>query len=902
MYTKPLSFGRSGLLFRERKGLKGQTEIIIILAIAIVSITIALIVSQTLVKPEPANIANLKKLVKSDIERAVQNAAEETVIRIGRQGGYYNAPPNNINFAGSKVAYWGLCQKRFIPSLDRINEEIKLGLENRLKDFDFSPIKKSYGKEIKIEPARRENIEVLIRDQDIAIDVYMKTSLEGFDLMQPYKINVPVSFRRAYDFASDFVQDNSKKRHLDIFISSLMYHTNPRFFPTLGMLSKCGDSIFRTRDDLEKAAEKIVDFAASKILLWQQPPIGDGKRLTFAEMLETVPEEKRKEIDAVFANITEEQREDLIQYTERLVNPPPKDRKFLEYYIPDLNNKTYPDLEIKFHRGSEVSQKNFQPSQNAVSITNAKPLHQWIPFCLVGFDIEYSLNMPIVATVKSGDFELNFGTLAYIDNNEIGNCDVIGNFTEIEDPCGDRKCPVKISVSDSGGTPIPDTKVSAGPCLLGLTDQEGIVEAHSACGISELNVYNPQYGQFFDVVSMSDLNKNVVLKKNPIVIFNFNKAVVNAPYPFTEAAHKEYNPGFQPRTSDDRKTLEFPFAIDLTPETADSISVTFEPKTQRPWNQIEIVVANGGQTLLDDIEPIDLSLWQNQESTIEGNLITTYKNGTATSNIVEFPLTINASESEAKNIISLRVANPEKQNIIRVELQLDASDHKFVDKSNTASITSTIFSATADTEILGLLWSNATQDGFIKPGESAIFTAAIISNATADVAGEEAVTTPQKQHTAQASSVIDYLSPQEYTAEVTTTKKVTYRKKICKKFSAFQGCRRYQTLSHDFLIKGITRFDFEVKEEDSEYYVNAFVPSFKVTGLFEKDEFDFSTAVPIFKQHCKIEPVNREKPTSCKFTDSVPITYAGSIAVDSGLDKAHKKYSPWLYGDYGRLE
>lgn len=884
-----------------RKHLKAQTEIIILLGVVVVSVFVVVLVSQQfLVKPEPANVANLKAILKADVERLVQASATETIIKIGKQGGYLNVPAASVKFGEGKIPYWGLCQSKFIPSLEQIANNVKAGLEKKINSNDFVDIKKKYGKDVQIEKVARDSIDVLIRDQDVLVEVDMPTSIEGFPVQQPYRIAVPFALGRAYNFASDFVEDNSVNRHFDRFIASLFYHADERKLPTLGLLGKCGEAIFRTSEQLQKTVNRIVDYSTANVYLWVQPP-------------------------------------------------PDEERAFLEYYIPSVNNRTYQDLDIQFQKGEGSSPKNFKPSSNPVSIVNSKPVFPpFVTNCLAPINVKYSLDMPMITTIKAGQYLFNFATLTSIDNNEIGICSAQGNFTEQKDPCSDSQCRSKITVKDTQGRPIPDTTVSFGPCLLDLTDESGVAEGEAQCGISELLVFNPDYNHFYDVVSTKDLDKTIILKNPTLIRFHFNRIAVN----------------------DISKTINF------EEENTKDIFVTFKSKNSSQWNPVEVVLASlKEERIAQDNSEEEKKLIDSlyAQRSLDSNLTVAYTDGKTQSSIIEFanPTSLKGGQPAR---LEFDFSNSYTKNV--AEAYLLAPNTSFVrnliDKSNIAEAAfSKTFIPFENRSLIKLSWSSAAPEGFIKPGESRKFYLEVNSTKPQTQIAVEPKDIPEDlknnaslelyngitdvfqgltsllrrqpdgqvisdiiessaNSTTNYSSLLqpevsglslesaNYLPAGDYETEVRQHKLVQITLRYCKKFEWNGNCKKYTIENYNLTVMGITNFDFEVKEDDTDLYLNGFVPHFNSSfinieveqdpGLSPEDfspahqlnnlilealdlkrydipktgiktffpekekpqemntTYYYNDQLPALKEKCKVEPLSRTKPNStCNF-------------------------------------
>lgn len=275
-----------------------------------------------------------------------------------------------------------------------------------------------------------------------------------------------------YNFASDFVDDNVQKRHFERFLLSLMFRTDENILPTSGVLTKCGQAIIRTWDDVQEQIEKLRDYSFVNTVFWAS---GNDE---------------------------------------------------FKYYIPALNGKKYDSLKINF-LGSDLTRSNLQSSRNPISIINSKTISIVAPYCIKDYRVDYSLNSPVAVKVTgTPDYSFNFAILPFIDNNKIGKCSGQQAFSYGSDICTEAKCDVKLSVLDVNDRPIPNTQVNFGACSVGKTDFSGQVKGKVPCGISELVVSNPKYTYFADVVSSKSIPEKIKLTKLPTININFYRADV----------------------------------------------------------------------------------------------------------------------------------------------------------------------------------------------------------------------------------------------------------------------------------------------------------------------------------------------------------------------------------------
>ena len=70
----------------------------------------------------------------------------------------------------------------------------------------------------------------------------------------------------------------------------------------------------------------------------------------------------------------------------------PEERTYLNYFLPNINGKKYPELDIKFIRTGELTRKTFNSVPNPIIVKNIKQFHWLVPFCVAEVDVKYSMN------------------------------------------------------------------------------------------------------------------------------------------------------------------------------------------------------------------------------------------------------------------------------------------------------------------------------------------------------------------------------------------------------------------------------------------------------------------------------------------------------------------------------
>ncbi|MCK4715096.1 MAG: hypothetical protein KAT35_05940, partial [Candidatus Aenigmarchaeota archaeon] len=294
------------MALRTTEGRKAQTSIIIILALAIFFAIVILFAWQRLAieGPETGGVSELKRLLRERVEERIYTGAYETLETIGKQGGYLDIPSPSIYFGQGRVSYWQMCQHGFIPPLDNVTQDIGEGMKRYLNSWELEEFE---GKQVLKQEINASDVEIILSPRHIIVRVWMHITIDGYKLDLPLEIDMDSDFLTLYNFASDFIQDNLEGRHFETFIASIFYHSyedtdnigNPNFLPNLGVLTECGQTIYKTWDEIARVIKGMVSYSLGHIVLWQ--------------------------------------------------NPPPEDqREFLKYYIPDVNGNQYSQYQVDF--------------------------------------------------------------------------------------------------------------------------------------------------------------------------------------------------------------------------------------------------------------------------------------------------------------------------------------------------------------------------------------------------------------------------------------------------------------------------------------------------------------------------------------------------------------------------
>jgi len=197
---------------------KGQVTIFIVIAVLlVVAIGIIFVVRNSLKPGEttpPAGTENIQGFV----EQCLKNTAEDGIIFIGRQGGYY-APPSSISYTGNdsdsdkkyftelgniNVSYYSSTD---MPTLATIEEELSNYVEGNINKClnDFS-IFKQKGFEVQ---NGTMSVSVRILDEKVVVFLDYPVTITKGDFTQQktvYSVDVPIRLGLIYTLTQTIIQ------------------------------------------------------------------------------------------------------------------------------------------------------------------------------------------------------------------------------------------------------------------------------------------------------------------------------------------------------------------------------------------------------------------------------------------------------------------------------------------------------------------------------------------------------------------------------------------------------------------------------------------------------------------------------------------------------------------------
>ncbi len=467
---------------------RGQAELIIIIGLFAVLALVAYFTYQSGIfvsSAVPESIKAEQEQVKNSVLNLARTGASRVIEITEAHGGYlnlsllagdYDFEPgfDYTVFMQTKVPYWQKCQNDISPTKALAKRNIESGLEFYLKK-NLNDTLAVYGENITYD---LENLDVkaTILNDKIDFEVDLPTTVQDYEIEQPYAFSIPSKFGDIFDFAKDFASASASKRFLESFTINTIYSSNT--LKTSGVLTECGDSIYLSTDDIKNGLYGAIEYTLANILWWQEmPAAGSG---------------------------------------------------FKVYAIEDLNGKKYPHLSpIRFYLPD-----GFKPSASApVIVTNNEYIIDYLifvlPACIKAYNLKYTVSYPVIIRINDQltGHGFNFASLVFVDNMTKGECTAAG-IVPGPSACENLACSANIAVVDGNNNALENVSVFFGGCLIGKTGDNGVVEGSIACGEQIFMMQKPGYELYMQTLSSSSVNGTYKLHKIPELTIKFADVLI----------------------------------------------------------------------------------------------------------------------------------------------------------------------------------------------------------------------------------------------------------------------------------------------------------------------------------------------------------------------------------------
>jgi hypothetical protein len=486
---------------------KGQVEFVVILGVVFLFVIVVFYAYQNglIGRPTlPEDVAKIQDNVEVRIESVIAAGAKLLLLDMETHGGYLTDPvfirgsdttiPDYVLFVGEGVPYWQKCQNDLSLSREEIKSIFEFALKNYILNHsgEFLDL---FGKNVTFDVSRLDVDANILRDK-IVLTVTLPTTVQGYDIREPYTREVSTKFGEIIDFAIDTAKEFSVNRNLEYFtIYSIYFSKNledghPKL-PTIGFLTDCGETLQRSPAQIEEYLLESATYVVTNTHWWQGFSTNPSRSKTFG--------------------------------------------------IEDVDGKRYMDLSMNMYLPDDFG---FNVGGSSISIKNNDLLASMVifivPECMSAYNQVYRVSYPVIISVDdplTGN-SFNFGSFVHVtdagEKMTPGDCEAAGEV--IEDPCREASCSARIrSVwhkdSDGSTEPLEGSVVTFGECYLGMTDSDGYVEGNVKCGTHDLTIFNSGDFSFYDkAVSSSSLSGTYELRYKPRMDAHYRRVGVESRY------------------------------------------------------------------------------------------------------------------------------------------------------------------------------------------------------------------------------------------------------------------------------------------------------------------------------------------------------------------------------------
>ncbi len=446
---------------------KGQAEIVIIAAFVIIGVVVILFAFPSIIRSSLTPVTEEQKSVRQSVENFLKQASTVNLREVSFNGGFYppSAQKEYENFNGRPVYYW-------LPNSKP--DDIKASLRRAIGDY----IKASKDRlaaslaDKNVTFGDVEQIELDLSESMLSLKVSMPTKMKGFDIPQPYSIQVPTKTKEAFDLAQQ--------------LSGFQYGS--RFFENATIITTFSTSY------VEGVHQVPLDIFWGKC---DRPYAKDYEEMAFWT-------------------------KDVISRTMKGTYMPdkaPQDVKdssgLFKHLLPAFSGKKYTDLEVDFFLPPDFSlnRDNFHfmtsKGQADYILLEAKQLDG---VCVpVSAAVSYTLSYPVTVSIRDPFTENRFLfalKIAIADNLPSKALNAAGYEAGGQyEHCNRMSCDGSIFVLDKeSGKGVPNAYITYGGCYLGQTSEKGIFEGKIPCLVAgTLDVSAAEYERYTNTAGASEL-------------------------------------------------------------------------------------------------------------------------------------------------------------------------------------------------------------------------------------------------------------------------------------------------------------------------------------------------------------------------------------------------------------
>ncbi len=339
------------------------------------------------------------------IQSCVDERAEEAILRMGRSGGYVYLPEEIQKYPAARVAedpygylkvpMWYYDDTSFMPSLEEMEFQIMLYLNNTIKDCldDFNPLKNEY----KIKETGNPVFTVTIAESDVVIEteypleVFPKSRQEEYEV-ERFSTIIPVKLKKVYSLAKDIFETENEDFFLENMTLQLMT-MNPSI-PFTGIEFRCSDKEWK----LSNIRDEIKDAISAN---FQRIRFKDTNYIPFLEDEKEYEKFKNLRIDPDTGEILNLPKRD-----------PPVDLYEYHHFFFDVTEKDYSDLTVDtiYYREWPISIRAI-PSEGGILKSETLTGIDILKFlCMEMWHFVYDVTFPVEFAIRD---DASFGGKGY---------------------------------------------------------------------------------------------------------------------------------------------------------------------------------------------------------------------------------------------------------------------------------------------------------------------------------------------------------------------------------------------------------------------------------------------------------------------------------------------------------
>ncbi len=259
----------------------GQAEFALILGLLVIASVVGIYSYSSITPPSVDQVAltEEQKGVAAFVNDFLKESALSTISNIYRNGGYSDvseAPLGYVNAKGfGDVPYWQMCESHDIPDIiSNFKEGIRQYIIANLPDTDTMG-----GRSVSFNKAAAV-VDITVYDNNVMVSATIPTVVDGTQIPQPYRVEVPTNIGRISDYAGNFARMEADCRMLDNHLLFALMQSSE--FSADWIPFGTGNANNRysfTWDELRTRMEKYVRYSIAQTQIGRDIPITEDEKI-----------------------------------------------------------------------------------------------------------------------------------------------------------------------------------------------------------------------------------------------------------------------------------------------------------------------------------------------------------------------------------------------------------------------------------------------------------------------------------------------------------------------------------------------------------------------------------------------------------------------------------------------